>query len=106
MRTHSNSFWKASDSRVTHSQTAQVSLSTVKSQCWDVVNEFRSIVCDLLLEREVKRKKIKKLVDSMSSSLMEMFDSHTHMREISFALDKNDFNSLRFVTEEATAPLK
>ena len=57
-----------------------LSLATIKSQCWDVVNSFREIVFDLLLQKDIKKKKIKKLIDSMSSSLMDLFDCHTHGR--------------------------
>lgn len=72
LRSNTNSFWKANESRVMP-PASNMGISAVKNLCWDVVNEFRSVVFELLLEKEVKRKKIKKLIDSMSSSLMELF---------------------------------
>lgn len=109
MRANSGGFWKANDSRVTNNsgiQTIHPSLATIKSNCWDIVNEFREVVFELLLQKEVKRKKIKKLIDQMSSSLMEMFESHTSYSDFSFAGDRNDFCQMRLVTDDATTPLK
>jgi hypothetical protein len=80
LRTNTNSFWRATESRITQG-VSNVCLAAIKSHCWDIVNEFRSVVFSLLLEKEIKRKKIKKLIDSMSSSLMESFDNgSSHMR--------------------------
>lgn len=80
-------------------------VSAVKNLCWDVVNEFRTVVFELLLEKEVKRKKIKKLIDSMSSSLMELFESNQNFKSFSFG-PKDDFSHIRLATEETTAILK
>lgn len=82
LRSNTNSFWKANDSRVMSSP--GLSLVAVKTQCWDVVNEFRSVVFELLLEKEVKRKKIKKLIDSMCSSLMELFEANQCCRDFGY----------------------
>lgn len=55
----------------------------MKSYCWDVINEFRSVVFELLLEKEVKRKKIKKLVDQMASGVFDLLDGLGGNRELS-----------------------
>ena len=71
------------------------------------MNGFREIVFELLLQKDVKKKKIKKLIDSMSGSLMDLFDSHSHMREFSFSNEgRNGFGDMRFVTEETTTAFK
>ena len=79
-----NSFGWINDSRLTHlnipHSNISLSIATIKSQCWDIVNGFREIVFDLLLQKDVKKKKIKKLIDSMSGSLMDLFDNHSHGR--------------------------
>ena len=103
-----NSFCRINDSRITHGlNNINLSLANIKSQCWDIVNGFREIVFELLLQKDVKKKKIKKLIDSMSGSLMDLFDSHSHMREFSFSNEgRNGFGDMRFVTEETTTAFK
>ncbi len=71
MKSNTNSFWKANDSKtINENQSSNCVLITVKSLCWQVITEFKTIVFDLLLEKDVKRKKIKKLIDSMCNSIM------------------------------------
>jgi hypothetical protein len=74
--------------------------SSAKSLCWDILTEFKSVVFELLLEKEVKRKKIKKLVDSMSGSLLELFDSRTD--SLSTMERLNQFASIRLPTDHTT----
>lgn len=71
MKSSTNSFWKVNDSKtINENQSSNCVLITVKSLCWQVITEFKTIVFDLLLEKDVKRKKIKKLIDSMCNSIM------------------------------------
>ena len=48
-------------------------MAAVKSSVWDLVTGFRSVLFELLMEKEVRKKKVKKLVDSMCRSVGELF---------------------------------
>lgn len=94
-----SSFWKSSETRPMCNESFRMdipdssgngssshnggSVSAVKSYCWDVIEEFRSVVFELLLEKEVKRKKIKKLIDQMASGVFDLLDSLGGNRELS-----------------------
>jgi hypothetical protein len=59
-------------------------------------------VFELLLEKEVKRKKIKKLIDSMYNAVMEAFEgTQSH-----FTNKKDQFSSIKLEIDDITTPLK
>lgn len=51
MKSNTNSFWKSNESRIINTGYTNTGLgyATIKSLCWDVINEFRTIVFELLL---------------------------------------------------------
>lgn len=104
MRSNTSSFWKSAESRILNNDSHNQNywLITIKTICWDIVSEFKSIVFELLLEKEVKRKKIKKLIDSMCNGVMEAFDSSQGQ-----CTDKKDqFSSIKLDIDDITTPLK
>lgn len=107
LRSNTSSFWKGNDSIIfnnePHSQGYwQV---TIKTACFDIITEFKSIVFELLLEKEVKRKKIKKLIDSMYNAVMEAVDG-TQSHCTVFNHKKDQFSTINLEVDDITTPLK
>jgi hypothetical protein len=106
LRSNTSSFWKANESTIFNEPHSQGYWQvTIKTVCFEIITEFKSIVFDLLLEKEVKRKKIKKLIDSMYNAVMEAFDgSHSHCT--AFNDRKNQFSAINLEVDDITTPLK
>lgn len=97
---HTSSFWRSESRVCPFDQSTLPCQSNGKSLCWDILTEFKSVVFELLLEKEVKRKKIKKLVDSMSGSVLELFDTRADPLPTMERL--NQFASIRLPTDHTT----